>query len=61
MKPKKLLSGRLGEAPQLPEESRIYVFSVILFFFGVIGCFGFPEVFWFFEISQVFLFPSFFK
>ena len=38
------MSGGLGEAPQLPEESRIYVF------FGFIVFFGFLEVFLVFSI-----------
>ena len=48
---KKQLSGGLGEAPQLPEESRIYVFFV---FFGFIVFFGFLDVFLFFLVFSRF-------
>ena len=53
IKPKKQFWGGLGEAPQLPEESRIYIFCflVLLFFLAF-------SSFFVFEISRVFCFAA---
>jgi len=45
IKPKKHFSGSLGEAPQLPEESRIYVFFVFLCSFWFYCFYGLLEFF----------------
>ena len=46
------MSGGLGEAPQLPEESRIYG---VFCFFGFFGFFGFIGFFGFLDVFLVFL------
>ena len=63
---KKQLSGGLGEAPQLPEESRIYVFFCFIVFFwfsrGFFSFLKFLEFFCFVAVSGFSpLPPSFFK